>query len=142
MVETEFAPDMTGYMKIPVERLGDYAVSRLTESFLEKLSMNYPSLFWDRIILLIHTGKERDSHYLYKRGWCAECRYVWGQSKSEGIFYESNSCHQKLLFLPFNPSHRRYRSSVSPLYFAVQNTEEEGNTFLYIMFVLLSGRVP
>ena len=45
MVETEFAPDMTGYMKIPVERLGDYAVSRLTESFLEKLSMNYPSLF-------------------------------------------------------------------------------------------------
>ena len=32
-------------MKIPVERLGDYAVSRLTESFLEKLSMNYPSLF-------------------------------------------------------------------------------------------------
>jgi hypothetical protein len=24
----------------------------------------------------------------------------------------------------------------------VQNTEEEGNTFLYIMFVLLSGRVP
>ena len=45
MVETEFAPDMTGYMKIPVERLGDYAVSRLTEGFLEKLSMNYPSLF-------------------------------------------------------------------------------------------------
>lgn len=45
MVETEFAPDMTGYMKIPVERLGDYAVSRLTESFLEKLSMNYSSLF-------------------------------------------------------------------------------------------------
>ena len=28
-------------------------------------------------------------------------------------------------FLPFNPSPRRYRSSVSPLYFALQNTGEE-----------------
>ena len=29
-----------------------------------------------------------------------------------------------------------------PLYFAMQNTEEEVNTFLYIMFVLLPYRVP
>ena len=28
-------------------------------------------------------------------------------------------------FLPFNPSPRRYRSSVSPLYFALQNTGEK-----------------
>ena len=29
-----------------------------------------------------------------------------------------------------------------PLYFAMQNTEEEVNTFLYIMLVLLPCRVP
>ena len=47
-----------------------------------------------------------------------------GSRNQRGIFYVSNSCHQKLLFLrflPFNPSHRRYRSSVSPLYFALQH---------------------
>ncbi|HIX26396.1 MAG TPA: A/G-specific adenine glycosylase [Candidatus Barnesiella excrementigallinarum] len=45
VVETERIPQLAGYMRIPVERLGDYAVSRLTEGFLEKLSENYPSLF-------------------------------------------------------------------------------------------------
>ena len=34
----------------------------------------------------------------------------------------------------FNPS---VTSVTPPLYFAMQNTEEEGNTFLYIVFVLL-----
>ena len=38
----------------------------------------------------------------------------------------------------FNPSVLR----TPPLYFAMQNTEEEVNTFLYIMFVLLPYRVP
>ncbi len=46
VVEVEHAPEgLQGYQQIPVERLGEYAVSRLTESFLEHLSTNYPSLF-------------------------------------------------------------------------------------------------
>ncbi len=46
IVEVEHQPEgLQEYQPIPVERLGDYAVSRLTESFLEHLSTNYPSLF-------------------------------------------------------------------------------------------------
>ena len=45
VVEPAGVPVMPGYMKIPVERLGDYAVSRLTEGLLEQLAENYPSLF-------------------------------------------------------------------------------------------------
>ena len=45
VVEPADTPAMPGYVKIPVERLGDYAVSRLTEGFLEQLAENYPSLF-------------------------------------------------------------------------------------------------
>ena len=43
-----------------------------------------------------------------------------------------------LLWIFFNPSVLR----TPPLYFAMQNTEEEVNTFLCIMFVLLPYRVP
>ena len=43
-----------------------------------------------------------------------------------------------LLRIFFNPSVLR----TPPLYFAVQNTEEEVNTFLCIVFVLLPYRVP
>ncbi len=46
VVEVELPPEgLSGYVRIPVARLGDYAVSRLTEGFLESLSTNYPSLF-------------------------------------------------------------------------------------------------
>ena len=45
VVETEQLPPMEGYVRITVEELGDYAVSRLTEGFLEKMSANYPALF-------------------------------------------------------------------------------------------------
>ena len=45
VVETEQLPPMEGYVRIAVEELGDYAVSRLTEGFLEKMSTNYPALF-------------------------------------------------------------------------------------------------
>ena len=45
VVETEQLPPMEGYVRITVEELGDYAVSRLTEGFLEKMSTNYPALF-------------------------------------------------------------------------------------------------
>ncbi len=45
VVECEQAPEMRGYVRIEADRLGDYAVSRLTEGFLENLSVNYPSLF-------------------------------------------------------------------------------------------------
>lgn len=45
VVETEREPALPGYVRIAAGQIGDYAVSRLTEGFLEKLSMNYPSLF-------------------------------------------------------------------------------------------------
>lgn len=45
VVETEQLPPMEGYVRIAVGELGDYAVSRLTEGFLEKMSANYPALF-------------------------------------------------------------------------------------------------
>ncbi len=46
IVEVDRAPEgLQGYRPIPIEQLGEYAVSRLTEGFLENLSTNYPSLF-------------------------------------------------------------------------------------------------
>ena len=45
VVETEQKPAMPGYLRIEAGAIGDYAVSRLTEGFFEKMSMNYPSLF-------------------------------------------------------------------------------------------------
>ena len=43
-----------------------------------------------------------------------------------------------LLWIFFNPSVLR----TPPLYFAMQNTEEEGNTFLCVVFVLLPCHAP
>ena len=45
VVETEQLLPMEDYVRIAVGELGDYAVSRLTEGFLEKMSANYPALF-------------------------------------------------------------------------------------------------
>ena len=45
VVETEQMPAMPGYLRIEAGAIGVYAVSRLTEGFFEKMSMNYPSLF-------------------------------------------------------------------------------------------------
>lgn len=45
VVETENSPSMKGYTRIDSGQIGHYAVSRLTEGFLERLSTNYPSLF-------------------------------------------------------------------------------------------------
>ena len=45
VVETENSPSMKGYTRIDSGQIGHYAVSRLTEGFLEQLSTNYPSLF-------------------------------------------------------------------------------------------------
>ena len=48
------------------------------------------------------------------------------QRDREGIRKTKRLVLQKILYaIFFNPSHRRYRSSVSPLYFAEQNTGEK-----------------
>lgn len=44
-IETEFAPQMPGYMKIPMGSMDDYAVSRLTEGFLNSLADGDLTLF-------------------------------------------------------------------------------------------------